>query len=129
MARLSFKLIMLVALIIGIFTAADYVGHKILENSAGLVEVPSKYYVNKLLYGIPILLITILLLDKLNFQSFRRDWPRAFVLATITVLALQIRYAQLYSSKFNYWIIALHYIILTPTIFFVSRRYPEMNNL
>lgn len=114
---ITFNQLKYIVLIILLFTALDYVGHSILETSYQLDKVPASYFTNKILYGIPILLIAVWLWDKKIINFGKGKYFKTFILTAIVVLALQFRYYYQYSSNFNYAIIILHYIILAPLIY------------
>lgn len=119
MTELTSRLFFGVAAIIIIFTLADYFGHTYLEKNYNLSKVPSYYYSHKIYFGVPILLIAILLIDYFNSLT---EYPRIFMLTAVTVLLLQFRYIYIYSPKFNYTVIIMHYIILVPIIYYFQEK-------
>lgn len=105
--------------IIIIFTIADYYSHKYLEDKYDLDVVGEQYYFNKILYGTPWIFFALLSIDKIITLSY---YHRIYVISSIVVWSLQFRYLYQYNSKFNFTILVLHYILLTPIIYFAEKR-------
>lgn len=120
MTELSIKLIFAAFLIIILFTIADYMGHYYLEKNYELEKVPDTYYRNKIIYGFIILILTLLIIDKtINTTSYN---TRIFVISSIVVILLQLRYYYTYSPQFNYSVLVLHYLILIPLVYYFQKK-------
>lgn len=111
-----------IVIIILIFTHMDFIGHRILQSQYNLEIVPQNYYINKIIYGTLILTIAIFLWDRGYIRFSNTIYGKTFVLSTITVLALQLRYYNLYSSRFNIVVIILHYVILASLLYYFIEK-------
>jgi len=108
------------SIIVLIFTGLDYLGHKFLETNVHLDIVNQQYYINKILFGIPILLVAFYLYDKLGFNWTKIQ--RTFLYTAILVFALQTRYSYTYSLTSNYYILTLHFVIVYPLIYYFYKN-------
>lgn len=113
------KLLFASVVIIIIFTTIDFFSHQYLEKNYQLEKVPSYYFQHKVLYGIALLFLTLMFLD--NFITLKY-YPKIFVTAAIVVLALQFQYSTLYSLRFNYIVLLLHYLILSPLLYIAETK-------
>lgn len=129
MAKLNLRLALVAFLIICIFTALDYAGHKYLEKNNDLEQVPGAYYKNKVIFGSLLLFIGVFVVDWLRKKNTYLDRPyyKASVLALFVILLLQLRYLyQGYFGTFHLYVIVLHYFALMPLIYFTQKwRYLE----
>lgn len=119
---INLKIIRNIFMIILLFTLIDVLSHKYLEANYSLYEVPQDYYLNKVLYGVPLLLLAFFIYENFLEKLFNGEYTRTFILTSITVLGLQYRYYYTYSSKFNVTVLILHYIILAAIIYFAQEN-------
>src|SRR3990167_2019808 len=119
---INMKIIRNIFVIILLFTFADALGHKYLEVNYNMYEVPQDYYLNKVLYGVPLLLLAFFIYENFLEKSFKGEYTRTFILTSITVLGLQYRYYYTYSSRFNVTVLILHYVILAAIIYFAEEK-------
>jgi len=119
---INLKLIRNIFVIILLFTFIDILSHTYLETNYSLYEVPQDYYLNKVLYGVPLLLFAFFIYGNFLEKSFKGEYTKTFILTSITVLGLQYRYYYLYSSKFNVTVLILHYVILAAIIYFAEEK-------
>lgn len=115
--KMNFKQFENIVIIILIFTLLDFLGHIYLEKNYSLEKIPDNYFLNKVLYGVPILVIAVWLWGN-NYIRFQGEYAKIFILTLIVVLALQFRYYNLYSKRFNYIVLILHYLILAPILYY-----------
>lgn len=120
MAELKWDLVKSVVLIIVIFAVVDFFGHKYLEKNSHLEVVQDRYFINKLIYGIPLLLVAVFAVG--FFATSLQLYQRILLMTLIVVLGIQFRYYLLYSLRFNFYVVVMHYLILAPLIYFAEEK-------
>lgn len=116
----NIKNLLIISIVIVLaFTALDFLGHKYLEQQYNLDVVPTQYFTNKIIFGTAILFGALLIIPKNKFS----DYTRVSIIAAILVVTLQIRYYYLYSLRFNYFIMPMHYLILLPLLYIAQEKF------
>lgn len=104
------------------WTGLDFVAHQLFSVTAGPATPPG-YYGNKLLYGIPALIIGRVFSD---FVVGGPDVVRALTIATTANGLLQLRYAGVFGSAlpadFNLAVFLIHEAILFPLAFLITGK-------
>lgn len=114
MVKLGWDLFRTSVFIISLFMLGDYYGHMYLESHQSLQVVPTYYFVNKLLYGVPLFIGGLYVASLLGFTDFKKP----LITTALVVLGLQFQYWSMYDVKFNLMVMGLHAVVLFPIAYF-----------
>lgn len=103
-----------------VFTVMDYIGHKYMESNYSLYVVPISYFYHKLIAGALLLFLGAYIVS--NFMKSSGLILKSIVISAMVILILQLRYITIYDSEFNYTVMALHFVILMPLVWFSLKQ-------